>query len=125
MLTKVDWQIIKQAKKAGCEIPALSIFPPDHWLVVAKEFLEAGKALMVQAIEADDHIQCTEEEYRNYVRRHLQEVASKAIDDNQPICWYIALSEIKRLDEAFEIWRWALQEVTTAAGGVVEEEHGG
>ena len=40
MMTLEDQETIKQARAAGCEIPALSIYPPDYWLAVAREFLE-------------------------------------------------------------------------------------
>jgi hypothetical protein len=39
MLNKNDWELIQKARDLGCEIPALSKEPPEHWLAVAKEFL--------------------------------------------------------------------------------------
>ena len=61
-----------------------------------------NKNQVKQAVMSGNLIDCTQEEYQNFVRRYLQEFAGESIDNNQIIYTTISLSEVKRLDEKFE-----------------------
>ena len=49
-------------------------------------------------------IDCTKEEYRDFLRSQIQDFAGEMIDNGQDIRAMIALSEVKSLDKKFGFW---------------------
>lgn len=47
-------------------------------------------------------IDCTKDEYHQFVRKGLQDFAGESIDNGQVIYTQIALNEVKRLDKKFK-----------------------
>ena len=55
----------------------------------------------VRGLYNGNPIECTEEEYKDFLRSEIQDFAGKMIDDGQDIRAIIALQEVKILDKKF------------------------